>query len=176
MPIDPAATTKAYLKDVERARQRGDATEHTYRSFFIGLMNGIAPKTLTTNEPKRSAAGAPDFIVTTLRFDLTLGYIEAKDIGVSLDEAEKSEQLRRYRRSLPNLLLTDYLEVRWYVDGEKRATARLARLLDSGKLAVDAAEQASALALLRDFAPHDASHPRSHRGRVRLRPGLALAP
>jgi predicted helicase len=162
MPIDPAATTKAYLKDVERARQRGDATEHTYRSFFIGLMNGIAPKTLTTNEPKRSAAGAPDFIVTTLRFDLTLGYIEAKDIGVSLDEAEKSEQLRRYRRSLPNLLLTDYLEVRWYVDGEKRATARLARLLDSGKLAVDAAEQASALALLRDFAtqaPQGIDHP-----------------
>ena len=52
MPIDPAATTKAYLKDVERARQRGDATEHTYRSFFIGLMNGIAPKTLTLKDPK----------------------------------------------------------------------------------------------------------------------------
>ncbi|MFZ5495943.1 MAG: type ISP restriction/modification enzyme [Verrucomicrobiota bacterium] len=162
MPLDPVAACKTYLKEVERARQRGDATEHTYRPFFIGLMNAVAPKALTTNEPKRSAAGAPDFIVTTHKCDLTLGYIEAKDVGVSLDEAEKSEQLRRYRRSLPNLLFTDYLELRWYVDGERRATARLARLSDSGKLTTDATELTEALTLIRDFAtqaPQGIDHP-----------------
>ncbi|MDD2764274.1 MAG: hypothetical protein PHE83_09910 [Opitutaceae bacterium] len=162
MPTNPTAAIDAYLREVERARLRGDATEHTYRPFFIGLMLDVAPKALTTNEPKRSAAGAPDFIVTTFKADLTLGYIEAKDIGVSLDEAEQSEQLRRYRRSLSNLLLTDYLELRWYVDGEKRATARLARLLASGKLAVDSADHSTALALLSDFvghAPQGINHP-----------------
>ena len=66
---------------------------------------------------------------------LTRGYIEAKDIGVSLDEAAKSEQLTRYLRSLPNLLLTDYLEFRWYVEGKHRQTIRLADALPNGKIA-----------------------------------------
>jgi hypothetical protein len=44
---------------------------------------------------------APDFIVR--KGSLTIGYIEAKDIGKSLDEAEKSEQLERYRDSLTKL-------------------------------------------------------------------------
>jgi len=39
---------------------------------------------------------------------LTVGYIETKDIGASLDETEKSEQMGRYLRGLNNLVLTDY--------------------------------------------------------------------
>lgn len=151
-----------YLRTVEKARQRGDATEHTYRPFLQNLLNALSRETLTTNEPKRSAAGAPDFLVSTHKADLTLGYIEAKDVGVPLDEAEDSEQLRRYRRSLSNLLLTDYLEFRWYVDGEKRAAARLARPLAGGRLAIDAADHPAALALLDDFfnrKPQGIDHP-----------------
>ena len=33
--------------------------------------------------------------------------------------------MRRYRAALPNLLLTDYLEFRWYVEGERRDIVRL---------------------------------------------------
>jgi hypothetical protein len=153
-PAAPLAPIPAYLREVERALVRGDGTEHTYRPFLVGLFNRLAPDTLTTNEPKRSAAGAPDFIVTTLKFDLSIGYIEAKDIGVSLDDALKTEQLARYRRSLGNLLLTDYLEFRWFVAGEKppRLTARLAQVAPSGKLIPDAAGQAKFLELVREFA------------------------
>src|SRR5205814_1810297 len=39
---------------------------------------------------------------------------------------EQSEQLMRYRAALPNLVLTDYLEFRWFVDGELRAVTRVA--------------------------------------------------
>lgn len=46
------------------------------------------------------ACGAPDFIVA--RTSLTIGYVEAKDAGKSLHDAERSEQLKRYRRSLSN--------------------------------------------------------------------------
>ena len=51
--------------------------------------------------------------------------MEAKDIGAPLAPIEKSDQLKRYRKGLPNLILTDYLEFRWYVDGERRTVARL---------------------------------------------------
>ncbi len=151
--VDPAEALSRYLKEVQNALQRGRATEHTYRPFLVGLFNQLAPGTLTTNEPKRSAAGAPDFVVTTLKFDFSIGYIEAKDLGLSLDEALATEQLARYRRHLPNLLVTDYLEFRWFVTGEKnpRLTARLAHVSPAGKLIPDADGQAAFLALVREF-------------------------
>jgi hypothetical protein len=49
---------------------------------------------------------------------VTIGHLEAKDVGKDLDEVEKSEQMKRYLPALPNLILTDYLEFRWYVSGE----------------------------------------------------------
>jgi len=39
-------------------------------------------------------------------------------VGTSLDDAEDTDQLRRYNEALPSLVLTDYLEFRWFVDGE----------------------------------------------------------
>ena len=40
-------------------------------------------------------------------------------MGLDLTEVEKSAQIKRYQAHLPNLLLTDYLEFRWYVQGER---------------------------------------------------------
>ena len=96
--------------------QAGNATEHTHRPALKGLLESFDPQVTATNEPQRIACGAPDFIVT--RNNLTVGYIEAKDIGKSLTEAEHTDQLQRYRQALDNLILTDYLEFRWYVGGE----------------------------------------------------------
>lgn len=56
----------------------------------------------------------PDFAV--LSGDIPLVYIETKDIGVSLDKVEKSEQMSRYY-GYANLVLTDYLEFRFYRNG-----------------------------------------------------------
>jgi hypothetical protein len=39
---------------------------------------------------------------------IPVGYIEAKDIGKSLDQVQRSEQMKRYLNSLDNLILTDY--------------------------------------------------------------------
>ena len=38
------------------------------------------------------------------------------------------EQFLRYRDGLPNWLLTDYLQFRWFVGGEKRLTVRARRV------------------------------------------------
>jgi predicted helicase len=52
---------------------------------------------------------------------LLIGYVEAKDVGIDLNQVEKTEQLKRYRESLNgNLILTNYVEFRWYVDGKQR--------------------------------------------------------
>lgn len=116
---------KLYLDEVGRNIRLGDATEHTHRPALKSLVEDICPDLIATNEPRRIACGAPDFAVRRST-RLIQGYIEAKDVGQSLDRAADSEQLSRYRKSLKNLILTDYLEFRWYVNGEMRAAARLA--------------------------------------------------
>ena len=50
-------------------------------------------------------------------------------------KTEKNEQLGRYLDSLGNLILTDYLEFRWYVEGQHRLTAKLASVNGKGLVA-----------------------------------------
>ena len=109
-----------YRREIERELQAGNATEHTHRPALKTLLQALAPKVTATNEPKRVECGAPDFAVTEKRAHgpVTIGHLEAKDVGKDLDEVEKSEQMKRYLPALPNLILTDYLEFRRYVSGE----------------------------------------------------------
>jgi hypothetical protein len=157
MSSSNAVTTSAFLADylsrIEAALKLGNATEHTYRPYLQTLIEALAPGATATNEPKRVQCGAPDFIVT--RGQTPLGHVEAKDIGVSLDKTEKSEQMARYRESLGNLVLTDYLEFRWFVGGEKRMTARLANL-SGKKLAAEKDGASEVAALFSAFAQADA--------------------
>ncbi|MGC2458267.1 MAG: type ISP restriction/modification enzyme [Gallionellaceae bacterium] len=127
---------KDYLAKIEQASKAGNATEHTHRPALKDLLEAFQSGVTATNEPKRIKCGAPDYIIT--RKDIPLGFVEAKDIGISLDDTEKSEQLKRYRDSLANLILTDYLEFRWYVSGELRLTARLAKPQANGKVRAEA--------------------------------------
>jgi hypothetical protein len=99
------------------------------------LIETLFPDITATNEPKHITCGAPDFIITDKH--IPLGYIETKNIGVSLDQTEHSEQLKRYLGSLANLILTDYVEFRWYVSGEHRMTVRLAKVGANRRLVVE---------------------------------------
>ena len=112
-----------YFKQISQAFAAGNATEHTYRPALQTLLERLAPGVTATNEPKRIKCGAPDYILT--RGETPLGYVEAKDIGEPLDKIENSDQLKRYRESLGNLILTDYVEFRWYVGGQRRLSATL---------------------------------------------------
>jgi len=96
------------------------------------LIEALADKVDATNEPKRERCGAPDFIIT--KHETPIGYNETKDLDKALDLIEKDEQLERYWQGLHNLILTDYLEFRWYVWGEVRLTARLGRPDAKGKI------------------------------------------
>jgi hypothetical protein len=143
------------MKEVGGELATGLAREHAYRLALKALLEGLEPEGLrVTNEPKRSAVGAPDFVVA--RRGVPLGYVEAKDIGEDLRKVERSEQLKRYRGAFSNPILTDYLEFRHYVDGERRATARVAEEDEKGRLRPDRAGMEGAERLLRSFLAQDA--------------------
>ena len=120
----------------------GNATEHTHRPALKALLESVHDGISATNEPSRIECGAPDYSISLN--GLTIGYIEAKNIGASLDAIERDanrtnpnsdngRQLRRYRDALPSLIFTNYAEFRWYVNGERRLSATLADG-DNGRL------------------------------------------
>ncbi len=129
---------QAYCNSLKTTFATKQATEHSYRSALENLIQGLGGQQVRAlNEPKRIACGAPDFIVE--RGGVPIGHVECKDVGVPLDLVEKDTQLKRYRESLPNLILTDYLEFRWYVEGDLRLKARLAHIDSRDRIAIDQA-------------------------------------
>ncbi len=121
---------KNYLNQLQQNMNTGCAKEHTHRAALEMLIETLAPHINAVNEPARIACGAPDYVVLSKEDNIPLGYIEAKEIGVSLDKILKTEQIKRYLDSLNNLILTDYLEFRWFVEGEYQPemTVRLAEM------------------------------------------------
>jgi len=115
---------KQYLTQVKQRYQAGGATELSYRGDLENLLKELVQGVKITNEPKREEFGAPDYVIK--RKDIPIGYIEAKDINVDLNKVEKSEQMERYLKSLDNLILTDYLEFRFYRYGEKVKEIKIA--------------------------------------------------
>lgn len=145
---------KTYLVAIEQALKAGNATEHTHRPALKALIEALGGADVrATNEPKQIACGAPDFIVA--RGVVPLGYVEAKDVGIDLAKAEKSEQLGRYRESLGNLVLTDYLEFRWYVDGQLRLSAGMPRPDNNGRIRWNADAASGVAQLLGQFIAAD---------------------
>lgn len=139
----------SYIKALERELKHGNATEHTLRPALKDFIEKVGGKeVLATNEPKRVKCGAPDYIVT--RGITPIGHIEAKDIGVPLDKVEADEQMSRYLQSLDNLILTDYLEFRWYVLGKPRQTAKMGEV-KNGKIQVYAGAGDGLALLLESF-------------------------
>ncbi len=129
-----------YISALQENCDQGNATEHTHRPALKTLLEAALPGIIATNEPARIKCGAPDFALSLAGPNpLIVGYVEAKDIGTSLEMIERDSnranpstdngnQLKRYREALPNLVLTDYLEFRWYTDGELRLNVCLGRV------------------------------------------------
>ncbi len=147
--MSEADAFKTYLRDLQKNLASEQATEHTHRPALKTLLEAIGGNVQAVNEPKRIECGAPDYIIT--RSNTPVGYVEAKDIGESLDSAYKSDQMHRYLDSLNNLILTDYLEFRWYIEGEHRETARLATLTRDGRIKKSSEGLEAVTALLQGF-------------------------
>ena len=142
-----------YLHDLQDKLNTGIAAEHTHRPALVSLFECLADDLQAANDPAHSDCGAPDLVI--LRNDFIVGHVETKDLGISLDAAERSEQLSRYRAAFDNLILTDYLEFRWYVDGEHRRTVRLGRLDSRNQIQTEANGREELEGLLGDFLDHE---------------------
>ena len=148
-----ATAFQNYYKELSATWNTGLATEHSYRPALKRLIESIGGRgTDAVNEPTHVDCGAPDFIVR--RNGVPIGHVECKDVGANLSQIANTDQLKRYRKSLPNLLLTDYLEFRWYVEGELRYEARL-MLLDGNKIKYNKIDAASVFSLFEEFLTTD---------------------
>ncbi len=119
------STIQQYITSIKNTIKTNKYTEHSFRAALEGLINQSAKDITAVNDPKRQACGAPDYAI--LRQDFSVGYIETKDINVNLDRIESSEQLGRYKKALTNLILTNYLEFRWFVNGKEQTAVTLAK-------------------------------------------------
>ncbi|MEJ8803428.1 type ISP restriction/modification enzyme [Pontibacter sp. H249] len=119
-------TLHNYIDILNTRYKAGFSREHSYRGDLQTLISTLAPDVLVTNEPARIACGAPDYIIT--KNEIPVGYIEAKDIGVVLNSKTLKEQFDRYRASLDNLIITDYMDFHLYIDGEFKTSVKIAEL------------------------------------------------
>src|SRR5665647_2128076 len=113
-------TIPNYIENITRRYKQVNTTEHTFRGDLQQLIESLLPDIRATNEPKRQACGASEYILT--KREVPVGFIEAKDIGDDdLAGAKKTgnkEQFDRYKASLSNILFTDYLDFHLYRDGK----------------------------------------------------------
>src|SRR3989338_5229543 len=122
---------ETYFAELAEKFKTGQAREHAHRLAFGSLIKALDPKLNVINDPARSEHGNPDFVF--LRGDITAGYAETKDIGVDLDKTEKSEQMERYL-GYSNLILTDYLEFRFFRNGSRYGESIRIGTIENGKL------------------------------------------
>ncbi len=108
-----------YLGKIQQELSTGHAQEHSYRPALKYLFESITSLRVV-NEPKGSAHGRPDFIF--VKGDVPIAWAEAKDLHVSLEKIEKSEQMERYF-GYPTLILTNGLEFRFYQNGQRYGDA-----------------------------------------------------
>ena len=165
MPIK--GIVDGYLSALTEVAQRGDAREESFYGCLGDLLDAVAAEIGVNNAhvttlPKQTEAGNPDFRVWNGRDRIT-GYIEAKRPSEErLDYVEDSEQLRRYRETFPNLILTNFFEFRLYRHGELIERALVARpfVLHTLETTPPAEKPDELLGLLRKFFSY--SVPRSY--------------
>jgi len=108
---------KNYIQFVSSKFSHEETTEMGYRTDFEILLKEIFKSINVTrfdHDARAKEGNKPDFVV--VKHGVPILYIETKNIGTSLDRIEKSEQMRRYY-GYTNLVLTDYLEFRFYRNG-----------------------------------------------------------
>ncbi|MEA3487979.1 MAG: DNA methyltransferase, partial [Euryarchaeota archaeon] len=122
----------AYLKELHVIYTSGNFREESFYPALKALFEEYshvfsdeeAAKALVL--PKRTEVGIPDFLIR--KDGEIVGHIEAKKPDSSLHTVEESEQLKRYRDALPNLILTNFLELWLYRDGKLLYKAEISSL------------------------------------------------
>ena len=97
-PLVPDAISD-YLESIEAARRLGNDTEHTHRPALKALLDALDENIVATNEPRRVACGARDFVITRCR-DLIVKHPKAKIVGLTLGHDARAHDLPEYQKLL----------------------------------------------------------------------------
>ena len=121
-----------YISECNTIYKAGNATEHSYRpalkTFFESIF--VSKNLQIVNEPQRIDCGAPDYVLTDN--NIPFAYIEAKDINQNLNDKKHKNQFDRYKKSLDNLIITDYLHFQLYNNGELVVETRIGNAENKG--------------------------------------------
>lgn len=150
-----------YLRSLAEAEWRGDAREESFYPCLRDLLLAHAETTgrkgaAVTVIPRKTAECLLDFQVWQGPHQVA-GYVEAKRPGTDLDQAAKSPQVRRYLATFPNLILTDFSELRLYRNGQAAGRAVVGWGEDGRPVGADELAR-----LLDDFFAFCAPSPRSY--------------
>lgn len=124
---------KHYFQALHETARRGDAREESFYPTLRTFLSEWAGQQghegihITVN-PRPTEGGNPDFRIWD-GDQRVIGYVEAKQPGADLRAVADSEQLERYRRTFPNLILTDFCEFWLFRDGELLDKVRAGRAL-----------------------------------------------
>ena len=105
-----------YIEKVNNSNKSGITSENRFSGELQKLLETLLPNLSVTNEPMSIEYGTPNYVIS--EEGLPIAYIKTTDIGNDLNELDSSEDVRRYKASLRNLITTNYLDFRWYKDGE----------------------------------------------------------
>src|SRR3989344_4721665 len=110
----------SYLQWVFSKAKTGEAGERSYFPVLEEFLTTFKEGSQIIVEPRKSVVGIPDFKVQTDK-GLLVGYVEAKDLGRDLDQLTKGEreQIDKYRKEYPKLIVTNFIEFRLYENGEQ---------------------------------------------------------
>jgi predicted helicase len=138
-----------YVQNLNTRYITGISRELSYRADLQYLLSALLPDVLVTNEPARMVeCGKPDYVLT--KKGIAVGYIEAKDIGVNLENKSLKEQFDRYL-SLPNIIFTDYISFHFYKDRNFVTKVAIAEIQNSKIVALPDNFEAF-IGLIKNFA------------------------
>ncbi|MGH7489841.1 MAG: hypothetical protein ACREMY_30180, partial [bacterium] len=118
---EPGEALLLYLDRIHDTERRGESREESFYRHLLDLLDWFAGERGLADLrvvliPRKTEHCLLDFQVW--RGERIAGYVEAKRPGTNLDLVECSEQIERYRRTFPNLLLTNFREFRLYRHGQ----------------------------------------------------------
>jgi len=118
-----------YIKEINREFVKGNSTEHTFRGTLKNLLENLCENIDATNEPKKTEGGNPDYQITKKGTKIPVAFIEAKDIDKDLNDKNYNEQFNRYKKAYNNLIITDYLNFKFYEKENLIKEIRLAEVV-----------------------------------------------
>jgi len=159
-----------YVDKLNARYRTGISTEHSFRGDLQNLLESLIRDVIVTNEPARIACGAPDYILT--KKGIPVGYIEAKDLGADLGNKIYKEQFDRYKASLNNLIITNYLDFWLYRDGVFVTSISLGAIVNS-KVAGNTDKYEQFEALIKEFSTYAGQTIRSAEKLAKMMAGKA---